>query len=114
MTAAPYRVCDAAHWAFAGTALGAGDLFGRMSLHQRCPGGASGHETDKISPSSPRHARCLAKGTNVDQGGAELTYYESAGGGAVFSAGSITWTSAILVDEHVSQITANVLARFLE
>jgi hypothetical protein len=112
MTAAPYRVRDASHWAFARTNLSDGDLFGRESLHRRCPGGASGHETDKISPHSPRIARCLAKGTNVDQGGAELTYYETPSGGAVFSAGSIAWPSAILVDGHVSQITANVLARF--
>ena len=53
MTGAPYRVLDAAHWAFAGTGLEDGDLFGRDSLHMRCPGGASGHETDKVSPSSP-------------------------------------------------------------
>jgi hypothetical protein len=112
MTAAPFCVCDAAHWAFTGTGLSDGDLFGRESLHRRCPGGASGHETDKISPHSPRNVRCLAKGTNVDQGGAELTYYETSSGGAVFSAGSITWPSSILVDEQVSQITANVLARF--
>jgi hypothetical protein len=112
MTAAPYRVLEAAHWAFAGTGLGDGELFGHASLHERCPGGASGHETDKVSPSSPRNVRCLAKGTNVDEGGAELTFYETPSGGAVFSAGSITWTSALLVDEQVSQITANVLARF--
>ena len=54
MTGAPYRVLDAYHWAFAGTGLENGDLFGQASLHMRCPGGASGHETDKISPSSPR------------------------------------------------------------
>jgi hypothetical protein len=36
------------------------------------------------------------------------------GGAAVFSAGSICWTSSLLVDEHISMITANVLRRFLE
>ena len=53
MTGAPFRVLDAAHWAFEGTGLKDGDLFGQASLHMRCPGGASGHETDKVSPSSP-------------------------------------------------------------
>ena len=101
------------HWAFAGTGLSDGDLFGQASLHRRCPGGASGHETDKISPSSPAGVVCLAKGTNIDDGGAELSYYETPSGGAVFSAGSIAWPSAILVDDCVSQITANVLRRFL-
>ncbi len=77
------------------------------------PGGASGHETDKRSASSPPNTVLLAKGINPDQGGAEIVYHETASGGAVFSAGSITWVSALLVDEHVSRITRNVLDRFL-
>ena len=113
MTSAPYRVRNADHWCFAGTGLKDGELFGLLSLHMRCPGGASAHETDKVSPSSPRNLIRLAKGTNIDDGGAELCYYETAGGGAVFSAGSIAWPSAILVDECISRITANVLERFL-
>jgi hypothetical protein len=114
MTAAPFRVLDAGHWVFEGTGLKAGDTFGAPSLHRRCEGGASGHETDKISPSSPRNARRLAKGLNVDDGGAELTIFDTPGGGAVFAAGSITWPSSILVDDCVSRITANVLQRFQE
>ena len=113
MTSAPYRTLDASHWAFEGTNLEDGDLFGRSSLHMRCPGGASGHETDKVSPSSPRNIVRLAKGTNIDEGGAELAYHETLSGGAVFSAGSIAWPSAILVDEPISRITANILRRFL-
>lgn len=114
MTAAPYRVVDDAHWCFQDTGLKDGDLFGRHSLHLRVPGGASGHETDKISPSSPRNVRLLAEGTNPGRGGAHLAHYETPSGGAVFSVGSITWPACVLVDEHVSQITANVLRRFLE
>jgi hypothetical protein len=113
MTGAPYRVLDASHWAFSGTSLQNGDLFGQASLHRRCPGGASAHETDKISPCSPSNVVRLAKGTNIDDGGAELSYYETESGGAVFAAGSIAWPSAIVVDECVSRITANVLRRFL-
>ncbi|HEX3448310.1 MAG TPA: N,N-dimethylformamidase beta subunit family domain-containing protein [Isosphaeraceae bacterium] len=113
MTAAPYRVLKANHWALDGTNLNDGDLFGHSSLHMRCPGGASGHETDKVSPSSPHNVTRLAKGTNVDDGGAELVYYETAKGGAVFSASSIAWPSAILIDDCVSRITVNVLSTFL-
>jgi N,N-dimethylformamidase len=113
MTGAPYRAVNASHWAFDGTRLEDGDLFGQASLHRRCPGGASGHETDKTSPSSPKNTVRLAKGTNIDDGGAELVYYETASGGAVFSAGSIAWPSAILIDDAVSRITANVLRRLL-
>jgi len=112
MTAAPYRVLAPDHWAFAGTDLGIGELFGQASLHERIPGGASGHETDKISPSSPKGIRRLAKGLNPDDGGADLSYFETPSGGAVFSAGSICWPSSVLVDDAVSQITANVLRRF--
>ncbi|MCB0145622.1 MAG: hypothetical protein KDE50_37410, partial [Caldilineaceae bacterium] len=81
--------------------------------HERVPGGASGHETDKISASSPKNVRLLAQGLNAGGGGAQMVHYESDSGGQVFSAGSITWVSSILVDDKVSQITANVLERFL-
>jgi hypothetical protein len=114
MTAAPFRVLDASHWAFEGTGLKNGELFGHASLHMRCPGGASGHETDKVSPGSPQRIHRLAKGTNIDEGGAELSCFETSSGGAVFAAGSVTWPSSILVDDAVSQITANVLLRYLE
>ncbi|HQU44335.1 MAG TPA: hypothetical protein PK867_16060, partial [Pirellulales bacterium] len=113
MTGAPFRLVDADHWAFAGTGLSPGDLFGANSQHCRCPGGASAHETDKISPSSPHNVKLLAKGTNRDDGGAEMVYYDTASGGEVFSVGSIAWPSCLLVDEAVSQITANVIQRFL-
>jgi N,N-dimethylformamidase len=111
MTSAPYRTVEADHWAFAGTGLRDGDLFGVESLHERCPGGASGHETDKRRASSPEGTVVLAKGLNVDDGGAELVYFETPSGGAVFSAGSITWTASVLVDDGVSGITRNVLER---
>ena len=114
MTAAPYRVLDADHWCFEGTNLNNGDLFGQHSLHQRVPGGASGHETDKTSPHSPANVRVLAKGLNVDDGGAEIVIHEPGSGGAVFSVGSICWPSSVLVDENVSRITENVLRQFQE
>jgi len=41
-----------------------------------------------------------------------MTYFETPGGGAVFSAGSITYPSSLLVDDVVSGITSNVLKRF--
>lgn len=113
MTAAPFRVLNAGHWAFAGTGLNKGDSFGQQSLHRRCEGGASGHETDKVSLSSPKNVERIAKGLNRDGGGADLVYFDTPSGGQVFSAGSITWPSCVLVDDSVSKITANVLNRFL-
>ncbi len=115
MTAAPYRVRHAAHWAFEGTGLSDGDTFGERSLHERVHGGASGHETDKMSPRfSPPGTVLLAKGTNPDDGGAEMVYYKvERSGGEVFSVGSITYPSCLLVDPHVSRVTKNVIERFL-
>jgi hypothetical protein len=114
MTGAPYRVVDPGHWVFAGTGLTAGDLFGEKSLHMRCPGGASGHETDKVSARSPGAVRVLARGTNPDNGGAEMVVFDTPSGGVVFSVGSINFVASLPVDEYISKITANVLKRFLE
>jgi N,N-dimethylformamidase len=113
MTSAPYRAVAADHWAFAGTGIQDGDVFGTESLHERCPGGASGHETDKRRESTPAGTVLLAKGLNVDDGGAEIVYFETDSGGAVFSAGSITWTASVLVDPGISGVTRNVLERLI-
>lgn len=112
MTSAPYKVLDEKHWLFAGTGLKNGDLFGEKTLHERVPGGASGHETDKLSPHSPPGLELVAKGTNVDDGGAELVYGKL-GKGAIFSVGSITWVSALFPDPHVSKVTRNALEHLL-
>jgi hypothetical protein len=112
MTAAPYACLAPDHWVFTGTGLRKGDLFGENSQHERIPGGASGHETDKMSPSSPPNTQLLAKGTNPENGGADMTLYDTPSGGAVFSVGSITWPACVLVDPYISRITSNVINRF--
>lgn len=114
MTAAPYRVADAGHWAFAGTGLRDGDTFGEHSQHERIPGGASGHETDKVCPASPANTVILAQGLNPEDGGAQMVLHEPDGGGAVFSVGSITYPATLFPDERISRITRNVLVKFLE
>ena len=98
---------------FAGTGLANGNLFGENSLHCRCPGGASGHETDKRSAHSPKNCQVLARGLNPNEGGAEMVIFDTPCGGAVFSVGSINYCASLPVDEAVSKITANVLHRFL-
>jgi N,N-dimethylformamidase len=113
MTSAPYSVIDPDHWVFRGTGLRKGDLLGEKSLHERVPGGASGHETDKITASSPKNLQHLAKGTNPGDGGADLVYLDL-DKGAVFSVGSITWVSSLFPDAHVSSVTRNVIERFLK
>jgi hypothetical protein len=113
-TAAPYQVLLPDHWAFAGTGVRAGDLIGTRTLNTRIPGGASGHETDKVSPNSPAGTNVLARGTNPRGGGAELTVYHTDSGGAVFASGSINFVTALPVDDVLAQLVRNVLTRFLE
>lgn len=114
MTVAPYEVIESTHWLFHGTGLRRGDLFGEKTLHERYGDGASGHETDKMSPSSPKNVVLLARGRNPDDGGAHLVCFDTPSGGAVFSAGSITYPTALLCDHSISTITRNALSRFLE
>ena len=94
---------------------GARHLLGATSLHVRVHGGASGYETDKMSARfSPPGTVRLAKGTNPDDGGAEIVYYEvERTGGSVFSVGSITYVSCLLEDPRISRITKNVIDRLL-
>jgi N,N-dimethylformamidase len=121
MTSAPYRAVLPDHWVFAGTGLAQGEAFGEECLHMRCPGGASGHETDKMSPSSPPGTVLLARGTNdgaptepgQETGGAEMVLHETDSGGAVFSVGSITYPCSLLVDTNISKVTLNVVRKFL-
>ena len=113
MTGAPFKTIDPEHWAFAGTGLKKGELFGLKSLHMRCPGGASGHETDKISPSSPKNIHKIAEGTNRDDGGAHMIYFDTPSGGAVFSSSSISYVACLPIDEHISKITKNVIEKLL-
>jgi hypothetical protein len=106
----PYKVKNASHWVYSNTNLKNDDTFGESCGRD----GASGHETDKITNFSPTNIIHLAKGTNSDNGGADMIYYENNNGGKVFSVGSITYTSCINDDPVISQITENVLNEFLK
>ena len=111
-TAAPFKVHAADHWAFEGTGLRDGELFGHTTLDVRNPGGASGHETDKMCEHSPAGTLLLAKGINEYEGGSDLVVFETPSGGQVFSTGSICWICTLPVDDQVSRVTANVIRRF--
>ena len=56
----------------------------------------------------------LARGLNVDDGGADMAIFDTPSGGAVFSTGSINYACSLPVDETISRLTANVVGRFLE
>ncbi len=112
-TAAAYEVLRPEHWVFEGTGVGQGELIGARTLNTRIPGGASGHETDKLSPNSPQTATVVARGRNPQGGGAEMTVYTTRSGGEVFAAGSINFVTALPVDAVLGRIIQNVLMRFL-
>lgn len=105
---APYEVIDPDHPIFAGTGLKQGDLFGFETLAIRCPGGASGHETDKMDKSSPANTVLLARGTNGPDAGADLVTYTNTSGGRVISVGSINWGAGLPIDSTLSRITRNM------
>ncbi|MBY0394573.1 MAG: hypothetical protein K2Q27_15065, partial [Novosphingobium sp.] len=111
-----------------------GDLIG---AHGARGGGAASEEIDRWDPAlgSPPHALVLAssEGHGPDMlkvneefsatmpylqdadVRADLTFFETQGGGAVFSTGSIGWAGALATDgfdNDVARITSNVLARF--
>ncbi len=101
-------------------------------------GGAAGQEIDRydVLLGSPEHAVVVASARDHDDQmlrtkeelhvtvkdastmstvRADMVFYEIAGGGAVFSTGSIAWFGALAddgYDNDVARITANVLRRF--
>lgn len=105
-------------------------------------GGAAGQEIDRYDRrlGSPPHALVVARSedhteemmivkedmpaTNYILGGtenplvhADMTFFETPNGGAVFSTGSITWAASLPhngFDNNVSRITANVFRRFVD
>jgi N,N-dimethylformamidase beta subunit-like, C-terminal len=133
-----YRVADGARESRAAWILDGvdGDLIGTSGLG----GGAAGQEIDRydVTLGSPRHAVVLASATEFgpdmlrtkeEFGGsiafptpdpfvrADMVFFESPGGGAVFSVGSISWFGALArdgYDNDVARITTNVLRRFAD
>lgn len=105
-------------------------------------GGASGSEIDATDPlmGTPAHALVVARSeghspntllcpdeigfTHVAMDGvqnpnvrADMTFFETPGGGAVFSASSIAWAASLphnSYDNNVARLSSNVLNRFLD
>jgi N,N-dimethylformamidase len=96
--------------------------------------GAAGVEIDRADPAlgTPAHALRLASsagrhtatyklgnvaGLDAPEVRADLVFFETARGGAVFSVGSMAWAAALShagYRNSVSRITGNVLSRFLD
>ncbi len=105
-------------------------------------GGAAGYEVDRADPAlgTPSHALVLASSENhsniyevsvssfmdlvpkrdpsaPDQIRADMVFFETPRGGAMFSVGSISWCGSLAhndYDNNVARVTANVLRRFID
>ncbi|WP_207791820.1 N,N-dimethylformamidase beta subunit family domain-containing protein [Siccirubricoccus phaeus] len=138
-----YRATDSvtdprAAWIFEGTGIAPGEAFGGFGLSG---GGAAGFELDRADPllGTPPNAMILARSeahqehfvtvpeellthvTTVTGESpealirAEIVYFETTGGGAVFSTGSITFCGSLSHDNYanpISRMLENVLTRF--
>jgi hypothetical protein len=105
-TFAPFQVVDASHWLLRGTGLENGDVIGAQGLNE---GGGSGWETDKLGPGAPASAALLARGLNPGHGGADVVYFETSQGGAVLSAGSISFPGSLVLDEDLQVLVRHFL-----
>jgi hypothetical protein len=130
-TCAPYAVSAPEHWVFEGTGVQIDDVFGSQSLNQDKPHegspiynpgrpgvsgrllgeGASGWETDKLSPTAPADAVIVASGLNRPRG-ADMVVRDPGGTrGGLLQVSSIAFGGSLLIDDICSAITKNVLAR---
>lgn len=119
--------------AFIFDGVGKDELIGDFGLNQ---GAAAGFETDRadhnlgtpdwtlVVASSFNHAPSfyrvneegVARGGQDPNACADMVYFERPGGGAVFAAGSITWSGSLShngYDNNVNRISMNVLRHFL-
>ena len=111
-------------------------------LHALMMGGAAGYEIDCADATlgTPRHAlvvarseghsnnyqlvaeelgivQCALDATQDDRIRADMVFFETPGGGAVFSTGSIAYAGALPVngyDNPVARLTGNALVRFTD
>jgi hypothetical protein len=92
---------ETAPWAFAGTGLADGDVFGRYGI-----------EIDARTAASPAGTIVLARIPDLLGPGktAEMTYYETPAGAKVFAAGALNF-AASLSDPRVARLVDNVWNR---
>ncbi|HEY2779032.1 MAG TPA: N,N-dimethylformamidase beta subunit family domain-containing protein [Gaiellaceae bacterium] len=95
---------DVAPWLFVNTGLGNGSTFGRYGI-----------EIDATGPASPPGTQVLAQIPDLFGPGrtAQMTYYETAAGARVFSAGALNFGGTVMLWSTTATILDNVWARML-
>jgi hypothetical protein len=101
---APFTVAGAesAPWLFARTGLGNGSQFGLYGI-----------EIDATTPNSPPGTQVLARIPDLLGPGrtAEMTYYETPNGAAVFSAGVLNFGGTIMLWPQTARLLDNIWSR---
>lgn len=65
-----------------------------------------------MGPLTPAGAVHLAHGLNPDQGGADIVFFQTPQGGAVLSAGSISFCGSLVVDRALDKLVMNFLEAY--
>jgi len=119
-----YTVLQASHPIFTGIGVANGSTFGASGYNTgggSFNGRASAWETDTSNGFGASHMGCSASDGNIygsvpsgltvlaAGSGSEMTLYQPAGGGSMFSVGSITFGGSLVVDPIISRIITNVL-----
>ena len=112
----PFRVAKASHWAFQGTGLRDGDLFGREVAGLEVDGVVFNCDRERniIGPDgsdeTPLNYHILAV-VPASSGWGTLGMYVNQAGGAVFNAATQGWVGGLDSNETIQRITRNVLDR---
>jgi N,N-dimethylformamidase len=102
----------------AGIELDRCDFSNGSPAHALVVAASEGHsDTYFPSPEHINNANPAMDGTQNSDVRADMTFYETSSGGAVFSTGSISWIGSLTFNgcsNNVSKVTENVLRRFLD
>ena len=121
-----FMLKQANHWAFAGTGLQNGNIFGEYSTG--AGGGVvnsvAGSETDRLQQGGPNGLTSPANYTlasiySIATPGLEVgtmgVFSPGSGAGTIFNAATVNWALGLSQDEHswntIDQITSNVIAK---
>lgn len=101
-----------------GSEIDAVDAVLGTPVHTLVVASSEGHSANTyLVPDETGFHHSAMEGTHNQRVRADMTFFETPGGGAVFSTGSIAWGASLPhngYDNNVSRISENVVRRFLE
>jgi N,N-dimethylformamidase len=101
-----------------GSEIDAADPMLGTPAHTLVVASSEGHSANTyLVPDETGFHHCAMDGAQNPEIRADMTFFETASGGAVFSVGSIAWAASLPhngYDNNVSRLSANVVRRFLQ